>query len=73
MSRNSSLRFKDFSLEFGSFIRVVWNGVEIYNDDTATSNTLKLIEKKYGEKIVYSMFVQVVQFHHCELYIEGEE
>lgn len=73
MSRNSSLRFKDFSLEFDSFICVVWNGVEIYNDDTATSNTLKLIEKKYGEKLVYSMFVQVVQFHHCELYIEGEE
>lgn len=73
MMRNSSLRFKDFALEYQSFIRIVWNGKEIYNDETASKKTIHLIEQTYGSKIVYSMYVQIVQFHHCELYIEGEE
>jgi len=33
---------------------------------------LEYIKEHYGEKHVYSMYMRVVDFHHCELYIEGE-
>ena len=33
---------------------------------------LKYLEEKYGNKKIYSFYARVVDFHHFELYIEGE-
>ena len=33
---------------------------------------IKYIEEKYGNKKIYSLYARVVEFHHFELYIEGE-
>lgn len=33
---------------------------------------LKYFEEKYGPKKIYSFYARVVDFHHFELYIEGE-
>lgn len=33
---------------------------------------LKYLEKNYGNKKIYSLYARVVDFHHFELYIEGE-
>ena len=33
---------------------------------------LKYLEEKYGSKKIYSLYARVVDFHHFELYIEGE-
>ena len=33
---------------------------------------LNYFQKHYNDKKVYSMYMTVVDFHHCELYIEGE-
>lgn len=72
----STLKFKDFAIEFGSFIKLYWNDKLIWDDEAEHADPvddLKKIDEKYGNKLVYSMFVRVVQFHHTELYIHGEK
>lgn len=36
-------------------------------------NGLNYFQEHYNNKKVYSMYVIVTQFHHCELFIEGED
>lgn len=74
--KNSNFRFKDFALEFNSFVKVTWNGKVIWDDyvdhDFRTLQDLQNLEKNYANRLVYSMHVTVVEGHHTELIIEGE-
>ena len=77
-TRFSTLKFKDFVCPYGNFIRLVWNGHLVYDDSSAvpelcSKKTLEAVNKKYSDKCVYSMHVNVVSLHHTELVIEGEE
>lgn len=87
MKRPSSLTFKDLSdSAFGSFTRVVWNGKTVYEDlddglhidnnwdpvINVEEETQKFLDK-YSNKIIYNFYCRIGDFHHTELYIEGEE
>ena len=49
-----------------------WYG-ENYVDTHWGLKGLKYVQSKYNDKHIYSMFVRIVEFHHCEIYIEGEK
>jgi hypothetical protein len=75
--RYSELKFKDFS-EFKNFVKLTWNGKVVFDDMSddpllCSKEVCEQVSKKYGEKAVYSMFVQVVSIHHTALVVEGEE
>lgn len=81
----SQITFNDIKDAF-AYIKVIWNGDVIFDDDldsdigtkvsyikTHTGQTgIKYIEENYGNKKIYSLYARVVDFHHFELYIEGE-
>ena len=71
--KKSTLKFRDFVLEYATYTKIIWNGQLIYDDDFATRETIEEIDRVYGDKLVYEMFVKVVYWHHCELSIKGEE
>lgn len=76
--RFSSLRFKDFETPFNSFIKVTWNGKVLFDDMSddplmSSKERCESVTQKYGEKLVYSMYINVVSGHHTELFIEGED
>lgn len=71
---DSSLTFKEMAEEL-AYVQVWWNGKKVfddYNDDVSLED-LHEFEDKYNEKIVYSMYVEVVEFHHCIIEVEGED
>lgn len=81
----SEITFNDIKDAF-AYIKVIWNGDVIFDDDldsdigtkkfyilTHSGRTgIKYIEDNYGNKKIYSLYARVVEFHHFELYIEGE-
>lgn len=72
--KNSSLTFKEVT-EGLAYVQVWWNGKKVFDDydDGATLAELHQFEEKYNEKKVYSMYVEVVEFHHCIIEVEGED
>lgn len=87
MKRYSELNFNDLlSTNFANFIKVYWNGTVIYDDDlyfqtdlgkkyvsTHSGQTgIDYIKEHFGNKKIYSVYIQVVFSHHTELHIEGE-
>ena len=90
MKTRSTLTFGELTKNL-AYIKVVWNGKVIFDDDIDNCeecksfyskklldqitgiNGLNYIQEKYKDKKVYSMYMSVVEFHHCELYIEGEK
>lgn len=70
---NSTLTFKDLTKHL-NYIKVIWNDKKIYDDDEINSYQDFLdFERKIKDKIIYSMNIIVVEFHHCILVIQGEE
>ena len=81
----SEVTFNDIKDTF-AYIKVVWNGDVIFDDDLDSDigtkvsyikthtglSGIKYIEEKYGNKKIYSLYARAVEFHHFELYIEGE-
>lgn len=81
----SQITFNDIKDTF-AYIKVVWNGDVIFDDDLDSDigtkvsyikthtglSGIKYIEEKYGNKKIYSLYARVVDFHHFKLYIEGE-
>ena len=81
----SEVTFNDIKDAF-AYIKVVWNGEVIFDDDLDSDIGTKVsyikthtglsginyIEEKYGNRKIYSLYARVVEFHHFELYIEGE-
>lgn len=87
MKRYSELTFNDLlKSNFANYLKIYWNGNVIYDDDlyfetdldntyhsTHTGKTgIEYVEKHYGNKKIYSVYILVVHIHHTELYIEGE-
>ena len=72
--KNSKLRFKELT-DGLNYIKVMWNGKIVYDDYYGDSSIedLRNFENKYEDKVVYSMYIEVVEFHHCTLEVEGEE
>lgn len=72
--RNSELTFEELSKEL-NYTQVWWNKKKVFDDYDGDSSIeeLRSFEEKYGNKIVYSMFIEVVEFHHCILKVEGEK
>lgn len=83
--RVSELTFADLcNSAFGGFIKVVYNGNTIYEDlDEGPYIDRKLIKgefdiawqkfiAKYSKKQIYSFYCLIKDFHHTEVYIEGE-
>lgn len=70
---SSQVLFKDFAYEFGSCSKLTWNGEVIWEEnDFEFPEELDKVLETYGNKLVYSMKVTVVNFHHTELEIIGE-
>lgn len=81
----SEVTFNDIKDTF-AYTKVIWNGDEIFDDNLDSDigtpvsyikthtglSGIKYIEEKYGNKKIYSLYARVVEFHHFELYIEGE-
>lgn len=64
-------------LTFENFInlmytKIVWNGKVIFDENDKTKRNWQKVEKKYKNKVVYSLYAFVKDFHHVELYIEGQ-
>ena len=76
MPQESNLTFNEITGNL-PWIKVVWNGQVVYDDtidaNRATIDDYNYVQKHLGDKKVYSMKIVVVQYHHCELYVEGEE
>lgn len=72
--KNSELTFNELTKDL-LYVQVWWNGNKVYDDyeGETTLNELHQFEEKYGGKIVYSMYVEVVEFHHCIIEVEGEQ
>lgn len=84
-AETSEVTFNDIKDAF-AYIKVIWNGDVIFDDDldsdigtkvsyikTHSGQTgIKYIEENYGNRKIYSLYARVVDFHHFELYIEGE-
>lgn len=72
--KNSELTFKEVA-EGLDYIQVWWNNKKVYDDYNGDSSLeeLRLFEDKYNNKLVYSMFIDIVSFHHCILKVEGEK
>lgn len=75
MNKNDSkLTFKEVT-ENLAYVQVWWNGRKVYDDYTgkgATLEDLHRFEEKYNDKLVYTMFIRIVDFHHCILIVEGQ-
>lgn len=74
MIENSSITFGELA-ENLSFIKVIWNGQTVYDDDNDFYDIFKLNEfyKCVKNKIVYSMNIIITQWHHCILVVQGED
>lgn len=72
--KESSVTFKE-ATEGLAYVKVLWNGKKVFDDyyDCASLEDLRNFENKYNEKIVYSMYVEVVDFHHYIIEVEGED
>lgn len=72
--KNSNLTFNELYENF-PYIQVWWNGKKVYNDydGDASIEDLHKFEEKYGNKIVYSTYIEVKEFHHVIIEVEGEE
>lgn len=76
---NSGLTFVELT-ENLNYLKVIWNGKVIWSDldneiESDSDNCLQQLfkmQKEYANKKVYKMTVEVVEFHHCILTIEGE-
>lgn len=74
MKKNKSeLTFKDFAENLG-YIKVIWNGKVVYDDEfgEGTLEDLEKFQLKYNNKIIYSGKFEVADFHHVVLDIKGE-
>ena len=74
----SQITFNDIKDTF-AYIKVIWNGEDVFDDYLETGlysefngTEITKFEEKYGNKKIYSLYARVVEFHHFELYIEGE-
>ena len=74
----SEVTFNDIKDAF-AYTKVMWNGETAYDDYLETGiysefdgTEITEFEEKYGNKKIYSLYARVVDFHHFELYIEGE-
>lgn len=75
MKKNKSeLTFKEFAENLG-YIKVIWNGKVVYDDEfgDGTLEELENFQLKYNNKIIYSGRFIVEDFHHIILDIKGEE
>lgn len=75
MKKNKSeFTFKEFAENLG-YIKVIWNGKVVYDDEfgDGTLEDLEKFQLKYNNKIIYSGKFEVADFHHFILDIEGEE
>ena len=74
MKKCSTLTFGEIT-ENLAYIKVIWNGQCIYDDECGneTFEHLKQIKKDYRDKVIDEMNIKMVQFHHCILNIKGEE
>lgn len=75
MRRCSEVTFDELTANL-AFVKVVYNGKTIYDDTTDEGETpysLYSMRVLYGKKIVCSMKVDIVDFHHCVLTIKGEK
>lgn len=73
MKKYSSLTFGELT-ENLAYIKIIYNGKVIYDDETGneTFEHLKQIEDGYKNKVIYKMNVIVTHYHHCILKIKGE-
>ena len=71
--KQSELTFKELTNRLG-YVKVIYNGQTIYDDydGEETVESLHRMQDEYNNKIVYSMKVQVVGWHHCILTVKGE-
>lgn len=75
MKKNKSeFTFKEFAENLG-YIKVIWNGKVVYDDEfgDSTLEDLAKFQLKYNNKIVYSGKFKVADFHHTILNIKGED
>ena len=79
----SELTFKELT-ENLAFVKITYNNKVIYDDysylldddvenDGETLEHLNQVIEDYANKKIYKMLIEVVEFHHCLLTIEGEE
>lgn len=74
MKKNKSeLTFKEFAENLG-YIKVIWNGKVVYDDEfgDGTLEELENFQLKYDNKIIYSGRFIVEDFHHIILDLKGE-
>lgn len=70
---NSALTFGEICQDL-PYIKVLWNGVNVYDDNYIdTIEEYQAFKNAYKDKIVYEFYVKIVEFHHCILEVEGEE
>lgn len=71
--KQSELTFKELTENLG-YLKITYNGQTIYDDydGEESCESLKRMQEEYNNKIVYSMKLQVVGWHHCILDIKGE-
>ena len=69
----SALTFKEFTENLG-YIKVIWNGKVVYDDEfgDGTIEDLENFKLKYDNKIIYSGKFMIEDFHHTILDIKGE-
>lgn len=73
MSKNSVLTFSELTKDV-AWIKITWNGEVIFDDidDNETLDDVNRVHQLTKDKKVFSMNVDVVEFHHCILTVEGE-
>lgn len=70
---NSEITFREIS-KYLDYIKVYWNGELVY-DDMAEDFTYDFYSKfrdTYDGKKIYKVNIEIVEFHHCILSVEGE-
>lgn len=75
MKKNKSeFTFKEFAENLG-YIKVIWNGKVVYDDEfgDAILEELEKFQLKYNNKIIYKGKFEVADFHHIILNIKGED
>lgn len=70
----SELTFEELT-ENLAYVKIIYNGKLIYNDENGKETLAHLlkIKSEYKDKIVYKISIKVVDFHHCILKIKGEK
>ena len=72
-SKDSELTFEEVAKDL-PFIKVYWNSNCVFDDDFCDDwGDYAAFVSSVAKKKVYEMKMVVAHFHHCVLFIEGED